>query len=64
MAGAFPCGIPWADIARWAAHHGYSDDAMTMLDTVIAAMDEVYLAIEGKRLEKESRNRNPSHRPR
>jgi hypothetical protein len=62
MAGAFPCGIPWVDIARWAAHHRYGADALAMLDAGIAAMDAVYLEIEAARMEKA--NRNPAHRPR
>lgn len=64
MAGAFPCGILWADIARWAAHHRYGDDALAMLDTGIGAMDQVFLEIETKRWQREHSNRNPPNRSR
>jgi hypothetical protein len=43
MGPSVPGRIPWTVIQQWAHHHGLAKGEMMMLDTVMMALDRVYL---------------------
>lgn len=61
MGAPAPGPIPWRDVMAWADREGHGEEQAALLDTVVQALDAIWLEHDAKQRAEQVKRENARH---